>query len=59
MVDAVSAAIFDGGRANQTRVTLELNKFLCYFIDLYKTPPKSPRPAPFGWPPMRPIGAIH
>jgi len=29
-----------------TRVVVELNQFLCYFIELYKTPPQRPRPAP-------------
>jgi hypothetical protein len=33
-MDAVSAAIFD-------RVAVELNKFLCFLIDLYKTLPKA------------------
>jgi len=35
-----------GERIVENTVAVELNWFLCYFIDLYKTPPKSPRPAP-------------
>jgi hypothetical protein len=33
---------------SKTRVAVELNYFLCYFIDLYKTPlkPNRPQPAP-------------
>jgi hypothetical protein len=30
----------------KTRVAVDFNQFLCYFIDLYKTPTKRSRPTP-------------
>ena len=47
-MDVVLATIFDGGRAISRKQdeAVELNSFIYYFIDLYKTPPNRPRPTP-------------
>ena len=60
MMDAVSAAIFEGGQAivnNTTSCRIKLITLLIYQIKLNSV--TAPSTNPFGWPPTRWIGAIH